>query len=102
MLGPSQRIGRMQRLGLRFLEIFQNDGGFENRLAADLQHRRLARGKPKTNRLVGEINIDPFERDALLGQRYHCTLHIGTELVADQFQGCCHGRSSQFHASAYN
>ncbi len=73
------------RLG--FLKIFQNDGGFENRGVVGLQHRRLAerRDRQKPIRLVGKIDIDPLERNALLGQRDHRALHIGTKPVADQF-----------------
>jgi hypothetical protein len=80
MLGAPQGIGRMQRARLGLLQIFQDDGGFENRDMADLQYRRLAerRNRDKLIRLVGEIDIDidTLEGNALLGQRDHSALHI--------------------------
>ena len=87
MLGAPQGIGRMQRAQLGLLKIFQDDGGFENRDIADLQHRRLAerRDREKPIRLVGEIDIHALEGNALFGQRDHRALHIGTQLMADQF-----------------
>jgi hypothetical protein len=93
MLGTGQCIVWMQRLGLGLLQIFENDGGFEDRPVADLQHRRLAerRDREKPVRLVAEINVDPLEGDALLRQRDHRALHVGAEFVADQFERRGHG-----------
>src|SRR5262249_10837896 len=42
MLGAIKRIGRMQRVRLRLFQVFQDHGGFKDRLVADDQHRRLA------------------------------------------------------------
>ena len=77
----------MQPLRLGLLKIFQNDRGFENRDVADLQHRCLAerRDCQEPIRLVDEIDVDALEGNALFRQRNHRALHIGTELVADQF-----------------
>src|SRR5258707_9685466 len=100
----------MQRLPLALLEIFEDNGGFENRLVADLKHRRLAerRDRQKPIRLVGEIDVDPLERNALLSQRDHRALHIGAKLVADEFERRRHGKPQLYasalkiHASAYS
>jgi hypothetical protein len=90
MLGAAQRIARVQRLRFGFLEIFQDHRGLENRGVADHQNRRLAerRDFQEPVRLVRQIDIDPFERDALFGQRDHGALHIGAKLVADQSERC--------------
>jgi len=42
MFGPRDRIGRVQRPRLRLLQIFEDHGGFEDRVLADDEHRRLA------------------------------------------------------------
>jgi hypothetical protein len=88
VLGTLERIGRMQRRALRVLQIFEDHGGLEDRGVADQQHRRLAeRGDlQEPVRLAGEIDVDAFERHALLGERDHGALHIGAELVADERQ----------------
>jgi len=72
---------------LCFLKIFQDDGRLENRDVADLKDGRFTerRNRQKPIRLVGKLDIDPLKGNALLGQRDHRSLHIGTELVADQF-----------------
>src|ERR1700760_2627016 len=91
----------MQRTSLGLLQIFQDDGGFEDGVIADDKHRRLAerRNLQKPVRLVGKIDVDPLERNALLCQRDHRALHIGTEIVADEFKRR-HGISRQLHAFA--
>jgi hypothetical protein len=77
----------MQRLRLRLLQVFQDDRRLESRDIPDQQQRRLAerRDFQKPVRLVGEVDIDPLERNALLVQRDYRALHIGTKLVTDQF-----------------
>jgi len=82
MLGAGQRIGGMQRFGSASSRLFQNDadskiGTSPTRSTGVLPSGESAR---KPRRLVGEIDIDPPERNALLGQRNHRALHIGTEL----------------------
>jgi len=86
MFGARKRIVRMQRMRLGILEIFEDDGGFEHRLVADPEHRHLAerRNLQEPVGLVIEIDIDPFEWHALLGERNHCALHVRAELVADE------------------
>jgi len=85
----------VQRLGLGLLQIFEDDGGFEDRGVADQQHRRLAerRYRQEPVRLVGKIDIDALEFNAFFGQRDHRALHIGAQFVADQLQRD-HGKSS--------
>ena len=95
MLRAAQRIDRMQWLCLSFLQVFQNDGGLKNRNIADLKHGRLAerRDRQEPLRLVAQINIDPFEFDALFGEGDHRALDVGTKLVADQLERRGHGGS---------
>jgi hypothetical protein len=52
------------------------------------QHRHFAQRRQLQEPvgLVGEIDVDPLERHALLVERDHCALHIGAKLVADQFE----------------
>ncbi len=77
----------MQRLRLRFFQVFENNGRLENRGVANPEDRGLAerRNRQEPAGLVGKIDIDPLEGNALLGQRDHRALHIGTQFVADQF-----------------
>ena len=92
MLGALQGILRMQFCAaLRLLDILANDVALEQRhlavIRCDAEHRHLAerRDFQEPVRLVGEIDIDPLEGNALLVQRDHRALHIGTKFVADQF-----------------
>jgi hypothetical protein len=93
MVGAARRVGRVQRLCLGLLQIFQDDGRFENRVIADQEHRRLAerRDVQEPVRLMREIDIDALEGRTLFGERDHCALHIRAKLVADQFERGGHG-----------
>src|SRR4051794_14761268 len=86
MFGARERIGRMQRVGLRLLEIFEDHGRLEDRGVVDEQHGRLAerRVAQEPVRLVGEVDVAAGERYAFLRQRYYGALHIRAELVADK------------------
>src|SRR3954468_17391437 len=55
---------------------------------------------PETIGFVGEIDIDPLEGNALLGECDHRALHVGAELVADPSQSRGHGQISQLNADA--
>src|SRR4051812_43265106 len=101
MLGTLQGILRMQFCpDLRILDVLANDVAFEQRhlaaISADAEHGYLTerRDRQKPVRLVGEIDVDPLERNALFGQRDHCALHIGAKLVADKLEWRGHGISS--------
>src|SRR5262249_39035426 len=99
MLGSVQRIAWMQRTGLRFLEIFQDDRGFKDRMLGGEKHRRPAERRylQEPFRLVGEIDIDPLEWNSLLCQRNSRALNIGAEFVADQLEPFGHGRLDLMH-----
>ncbi|ESX62242.1 hypothetical protein X760_06020 [Mesorhizobium sp. LSHC422A00] len=83
MPGTGVGVGRMQRIGLRLLEEFENNGRFEDHrllaICVDDQQRHLAqrRNRLEPVRPVGEVDGDTLERYALLGQRDRRALHIG-------------------------
>ena len=92
--------------GLGVLDVLADHVALEQRHLADIrgddEHGDLAewRNLQEPVRLVGQIDVDPLERHALFVQRDHRALHIGTKLVADQFQRRGHGDPRQFKASA--
>ena len=93
MLGALQRIGRMQLAPACVSSMYSQITLLSNSATSpfsvvDHQHRHLAERREfqKPVGLVGEIDVDPLERHALLVQRDHGALHIGAKLVADEFQ----------------
>ena len=91
----------MQRTGQRFLQIFENDRGFEqHRLRPfalfDLQKRHLAeRRKPhEPIRLIGQIDVDALERNPLFVERDRRALDVRAKVVTDQFQVGVHAGST--------
>ncbi|MGY4454436.1 hypothetical protein ACVWZR_009096 [Bradyrhizobium sp. i1.3.1] len=93
MLGALQGIRRMQlEARLRLLDVFADHVALEQRDLALLrrhhQDRHLAERREfqKPVGLVGEIDVDPLQRHALLFERDHGALHIRAKLVADEFQ----------------
>jgi len=78
------------RAGLRLLDIFADDVTFEQHRLALVgphpQQRNLAerRQRDEPVRLVGEVDVDPLERDARLRERDRGALDVGTEVVADE------------------
>src|ERR1700751_5438206 len=96
VLGALQRVLRMQGLLLRLLEIFEDNGGFENGRDADLEDRGLAQRRERLEPigLVRKIDIDALERNLFFGERDHRALHIRAELVADEEKRAGHGHSN--------
>src|SRR5262245_17796920 len=83
----------MHGFGLGFLQIFQDDGGFENGRVADLQHRCLAQRRKGVEPagLMGEIDVKALAGHALFAKRNDGALNVGAEMVADQDEGLGHG-----------
>src|SRR5215510_1721109 len=92
VLGASERIDRVQGPGLGLLQIFKDDGGFENGRAANLEDRCLAKRRKrfKPPGLVGKIDRDALACDALLRERDDGALDVGTKRVADEDEGLAH------------
>ncbi len=78
MVGAAQRVCRMQWCLLRFLQVFEDNSAFEYCDVVDLKYRRLPKWRycVEPIRLVRKIDVEPFEGNALLGQRNYCALRI--------------------------
>jgi hypothetical protein len=70
VLGALQRILRMQGFLLCLLEIFEDNGGFENGGVADLEHRGLAERRKRLEPigLARKVDIDALERNLFFGE----------------------------------
>ena len=90
MLRPLQRILRVKFCAAFVssmysqMTLLSNSASSPPAVSQAYRHLAERRNLQEPVRLVGKIDIDPLERNALFGKRDHRALHIGTKLVADQ------------------
>src|SRR6185503_201030 len=88
MAGALERIARVKRVRRRLLEVLADDRRLEERDVVDLQERRLPerRLRQEPGRLLGEVDVDALEGEALLHEGDGDALDVGAEVVAHERQ----------------